>query len=148
MQREKTGGNRMQGEITHRGIVKEHSSTKIIVSIMSQSACAACHANALCSAADVKDKEIEISHFSGDYHIGQQVEIVGRTSQGIKALFLAYLLPFLLVMVVLIGSGLIIKNQGITGLLSLGVLVPYYLILYLMRNHIQRNFEFEIKPIE
>lgn len=140
----------MSGEISHKGIIKALSAQRILVEIINESACSACHAKGMCSAADMKEKEkeIEINHFSGKFHVGQTVEVVGKTSQGFKALFYGYLLPFLLIMIVLITLTSLQFSEGISGLLSLSILIPYYLILYFTRNRIRKSFEFEIKPLQ
>lgn len=137
----------MSGEISHKGIIKSLTDQQIVVSIVNESACSSCHAKGVCSAADMKDKEIEIRHFSGDYRVGQSVQIVGKTSQGFKALFYGYVFPFLLIMLVLITLTSLQFSEGISGLVSLSILIPYYLILYLTRNKIRKSFEFEIKPL-
>lgn len=137
----------MSGEISHKGIIKELSGKSIIVGITNESACSSCHAKGVCSVADMKDKEIEINHFSGDFHIGQSVEVVGNTSQGFKALFYGYVFPFILIMIVLIIMTSLQFSEGASGLLSLSILFPYYFILYLTRNKIRKSFEFEIKPL-
>jgi len=137
----------MSGEITHTGIVKKLSEKGLIVSIINESACASCHAKGACTAADMKDKEIEILHFNEEYSVGQHVKIIGKTAQGFKALFWGYLLPFLLVLTILIASTVIGFSEGTSGLASIAVLVPYYLILYLFRNTMKKSFEFEIKPL-
>jgi sigma-E factor negative regulatory protein RseC len=138
----------MSGEISHKGIIKEFSKKGIIVGIIAESACTACHAKGACSASDMTEKEIEIDHYEGEFQIGQHVLVTGKTSQGLKALFLAYLLPFILVMAVLIVSSGLTGNEGLSGLLSLGILVPYYLILYVFRNRLKRSFDFEIGPLQ
>ena len=137
----------MSGEISHKGIIKELSDKSIIVGIINESACSSCHAKGVCSVSDMKDKEIEINHFSGDFHIGQSVEVVGNTSQGFKALFYGYVFPFILIMIVLIIMTSLQFSEGTSGLLSLSILFPYYFILYLTRNKIRKSFEFEIKPL-
>jgi len=138
----------MQGEIEHKGIVQKISEDKITVGIISESACASCHAKGACTVADMKEKEVEITRFSGSFHVGQQVTIVGRSLQGFKALFYGYVLPFLIVIVTLIASVLITNNEGLSGILALGVLVPYYFILFLCRDRMKKIFEFEIKSIQ
>jgi len=137
----------MSGEISHKGIIKSLTDQHIVVSIVNESACSSCHAKGVCSAADMKDKEVEIRHFSGDYKVGQSVQIVGKTSQGFKALLYGYVFPFLLVMLVLITLTSLQFSEGISGLISLSALAPYYLILYVTRNKIRKSFEFEIKPL-
>ncbi len=137
----------MQGEISHKGIIKELSDKRIVVGIMNESACASCHAKGVCTVADMKDKEIEIHYFEGDFQLGQHVNIVGKTSQGFKALLYGYLLPFILLMIVLIASLTVTGNEGLSGLLALGITIPYYFIIYLFRDKLKRNFEFQIKAV-
>lgn len=137
----------MVEEISHEGVIKQLSEKKITVGIITESACASCHANGACTAADMKDKEVEITGFTGDFHIGQHIWIIGKASQGFKALFLGYLLPLILLIVVLIISLNLTDDEGTSGLLSLSILIPYYIILFLLRNNLKRSFEFVIKPL-
>ncbi|WP_163712066.1 SoxR reducing system RseC family protein [Mangrovibacterium lignilyticum] len=138
----------MSGEITHTGIIKKLSEKGIIVGIINESACASCHAQGSCTAADMKDKEVEIHHFEGNYSVGQQVTVIGKTSQGFKALLWGYLMPFILLLTVLIITTSLNISEGIGGLLALAILVPYYFILFLFRNRMKKTFEFEIKPLQ
>lgn len=137
----------MNEKVLHEGIIQDVSENKIVVSIINASACSSCHAKGACLASDMKEKEIEIQHFSGEYLPGQRVNIIGQTSQGMKAVFYGYLLPFLLVLGVLILSISLTNNEALSGLLSLAILLPYYGALYLFRNKIKRSFEFEIAAI-
>jgi sigma-E factor negative regulatory protein RseC len=138
----------MSEQITHTGIIKKLSEKTIIVGIINESACASCHAKGACSAADMKDKEVEIHSFGGAYTVGQHVTVVGKTVQGFKALLLGYLLPFILVLSILIIATASETGESTSGLLSLGSLIPYYFILYLFRNRLKKSFEFEIKPLQ
>lgn len=126
------------------GVIREVSENKLIVVIVNASACSACHAKGACLASDMKEKEIEINHFSGEYHIGQHVNIVGHTSQGYKAAFYGYLLPSLLVFITLLLGVSLSQSEALAGILSLAILIPYFTILYFFRNKLKRTFEFEI----
>ncbi|MGE4586412.1 MAG: SoxR reducing system RseC family protein [Mangrovibacterium sp.] len=137
----------MAGEISHKGVVKEFSPERVVVTILAESACAGCHARGVCSAADLSEKEIEITPCGTEYQPGQQVLITGKTSQGFKALFLGYLCPFILLITVLILTLSLTGEEGLSGLLALGTLLPYYLIIYLLRNKIKRSFDFKIGPL-
>lgn len=128
----------------HAGVVQEVSENKITVIIVNASACSSCHAQGACLVSDLKEKEIEIHHFSGEYHPGQQVNIVGRTSQGYKAAFYGYILPFILVFATLLLSISLTSGEGLAGILSLAILIPYYAALYFFRNKLKSSFEFEI----
>lgn len=131
--------------IKHKAFIKEVSDTSLKVSILNQSACASCHANGACTMADVREKEVEIGSFRGNYTPGQEVCVVFRESLGFKALFYGYILPFLLVLCVLIITFSITGNEVIAGLTALAVLLPYYITLYFFRHFFKKIFKFELE---
>ncbi len=119
----------------------------LIVSILNQSACSSCHAKGACSVADFQEKEIEITHFSQKYQPGQEVTILFRETQGFTALWFGYLMPFLLVLFTLIIAVSLTKNELISGLLSLAILIPYYITLYFFRAYLKKVFKFEVEEM-
>jgi sigma-E factor negative regulatory protein RseC len=66
-------------------------------------------------------------------------------SLGQKAVLMGYGLP----LVVLVGSIILflslLNHEGLAALLSILMLVPYYLILYLFRKRLQKEFRFRIE---
>jgi len=132
--------------IEHKGIVTEISANSVFVELTVMSACSACHAKAMCSF-DSAQKIIEITNPSENYEIGEVVNVVMKESLGKKALLLGYMLPF----VVLIASLVILSatgmREGLAGLISIAMLAPYYLVLYLCKDKIQRKFNFNIEKI-
>lgn len=94
---------------------------------------------------EFQEKEIEISHFNRQYSPGEEVTVIFQESQGFKALFYGYILPFLLVMITLIGMFSLSNNEIASGLLALGVLIPYYTTLYYFRHYLKKIFNFEIE---
>ncbi len=134
----------MEEKVLHAGIIQEVTANKLTVVIVNASACSSCHAQGACLASDMKEKEIEIYRFSGEYYPGQQVNIVGHAAQGYKAAFYGYVLPFILVFVTLLVAVSITHSEGFAGIASLAILIPYYTALYFFRNKIKHSFEFEI----
>jgi len=132
--------------IEHKGIVTEISSQSVLVELTVMSACSACHAKAMCSF-DSAQKTIEINNPTGIWEKGETVKVVMRESMGKKAVFLGYLLPFIVLIVSLIIFNLAGINEGISGLLSIGMLVHYYLGLYILKDRIKRVFNFNIEKI-
>ena len=61
-----------------------------------------------------------------------------------KALFWGYLAPLILVVAVL--SGLILAgfSEAVAGVAALFSLLPYYLVLFLLRDRFKRTFVFKI----
>jgi len=97
--------------------------------------------------ADMQNKEIEIDTPVQDFQTGENVEITGKETQGLKAVFLGYLFPFFIVLITLILLLSITNDEAISGIGSLVSLIPYYFILYIMRNRLKKTFTFQIKKL-
>lgn len=132
--------------IRHNGIVKKIDDAFFYVSIVSQSACASCHAKGACNVTDLNEEIVEIPRKSSmDQKVGDRVQVVMKKSLGTRAVLLGYIYPFLLVLVTLIIVSSITGNEGVAGLFSLGILLPYYLVLYWKRNRLKRTFTFSLQ---
>ena len=137
----------MSNYIEHEGIIVAQMSTeKYMVKIVQQSACATCKAATLCTVAESKEKLIEATATTPNYSIGDQVVVYGRTTLGYKALTLAVIIPLAIALTTLLITSYFISNEAVAGLASLAILVPYYGILWLLRNRIKQIFVFYIKP--
>lgn len=133
--------------VDHLGVIQGIDGSYIDVCITSFSACASCHAKGACSASDSKEKVISVFMPSHSHEVGDTVRVVMKQSLGFKALFWGYLLPFILVVTVLIALTTIEVSEGKAGLASLAILPVYYLFLYLFRDKVTKQFDFEIQSI-
>lgn len=136
---------KMSKTIEHIGIVKQLREGYADILIIQNSACSGCHAKSACTAADSAEKIIEVPYFQNDLKIGQQVTVVGAKSMGWKAVGYAFVLPFILLMAMLIGVGEVTGDELKAGICALSVLLPYYLILYLLRNKMKSKFTFTLR---
>lgn len=133
-------------QIEHIGTVERVMSHSLIVSITQETACSACAAAQLCHSADKKDKCMEIPCEDGAaYSVGQEVVIVGKLGLGLQATLWAYVFPLIVMMAVLIIVSHITGSEGWGAVVALASLLPYYIILYLLRGRMQRKFSFNIK---
>ncbi len=137
-------GNKID-RIEHEGVVEEVFPDKLIVNILQQSSCASCAVKGACNAAESTNKEVEISDFSGQFQQGEYVNVYFERTLGFKALFLAYVIPLLLLVTILILGTVIFEDEAIAGIVSLISLLPYYSILYLTRNKIKKEFSFRVE---
>lgn len=130
--------------IQHTGeiIAIENGMAKVL--IMQTSACSSCHAKSVCGASDKKEKIIEAEINSGNFNVGDNVLVVGQKSLGIKAVLLAYVLPFVLMLATMLITSTITEKEWIIGTSTLGVLVPYFILLRLMKDAIQAKFKFYV----
>ena len=134
--------------IEHQGIVSGVTGKRISVNLLNTSTCSSCHVNSFCNVAETDNKTIEVNNETGNrIRKGDKITINYEKTMGPKALFLGYVIPFFLVMAMLLMAMELSGNEALSGLLSLAVLVPYYLALYLFRNKIKTNFAFKIKTI-
>lgn len=132
-------------EIEHSGIITAIRGDLVWVKIISESACAACHARGSCMAADMQEKEIEVKGGGLSLTTGEEIGLIMSLSQGFKAVFLGYLLPFLILFTGLILFDMVGMNELTSGLLAIGLMPPYYLIIYFLRDKIRKDFVFSIR---
>lgn len=137
----------MSESIEHNGVVDRIEGNVVFVRIVQQSACSGCHAQSMCSASDSKEKIIEVVDNSGQFKIGEGVKICGQSSLGLQAVVLAFVIPLVLVVLAIaVGTGLQWKDT-ISGLCGLLLLLPYYIMLYVLRDRLKRRFIFTLKKL-
>ena len=139
----------MVTNIKHLGIVENINGSRLKVKIVQSSACSACSVKGHCSASETKEKIIDVYNKNNvPCQVGERVMIVGTTSMGMKAVLLAFVLPFIVLLLALIISlKLTGGDEAVSALGSLGTLVPYYLIIYICRNRLSRSFMFILESI-
>lgn len=129
-------------EVKHDGTVQSIDGEWLKVSIISNSACASCKVSQACSVSEMAEKVIDIHRNNVAYAIGESVVVSLSETSGFKALIIGYMIPFLLLLTTLIVTSIFTENEVIIGLSSLLILVPYYFILFLLRNKIKKQFSF------
>lgn len=137
--------------VSHDGRVVEIGEETMSVEIVSQSACAACHARTACAISDEKIKVIEVPldvHLmTAGLNVGDPVRVILKPTLGLKAVWLAYVVPLAL----LLASILIFSICGVkeiyVGLFSVIVVIFYYLVLSLFRNRLAKVFTFTVEKV-
>ena len=132
--------------ISHEGVVTKIADNELEIKILAQSACAACHAKSACGMGEQTEKILTVPRPKDkDFSLNQKVNVRMAIGQGNKAAVLAYLIPILLLLAVLficLGLGL---SEGLSALISIVALIPYYIILYLRRDKLKQKFEYTIE---
>ena len=135
-------------KIAHEGVITKITDEELEIKILAQSACAACHAKSACGMGEQAEKILTVPRPEGqEFHALQKVNVIMGVGQGNKAAVLAYLIPILILLAVLfvcLGLGL---NDGLSALISIIALVPYFLVLYLRRDKLKKKFEYRIEPL-
>lgn len=131
-------------EISHEGIVESVHGDSVEISILPSVSCAGCQAARSCSVNVTGKKIISLT---GNYNVtpGERVTVSMDTSMGFSALALGYLIPLLIVITTLVILSLLSVNELTAGAVSVGILIPYYLILYLSGRAIGKRYSFKLK---
>ena len=135
----------MAQDIRHQGVVDSIDGQDIIVRITQSSACGGCQARNICRAAESKEKLVEVRCAdAGSFDVGQTVTVAGAESLGLKAVTFAFGLPLLLLLAVLVTAVAVVGSEKVAAIAALGILVPYYVVLFLLRDRIKKDFQFRI----
>lgn len=133
-------------EISHKGRVVSVTPEVTTVEIVSESACGACHAKGLCSLGDSKVKMVEVPTSGwSDIRPGDEVEVVFKASMGHKAVLLAYMIPLVLLVAVLLVAVSAGVGELYAGLAAIAAVAVYYFGLWLMRGRLRNEYIFNIK---
>jgi sigma-E factor negative regulatory protein RseC len=132
--------------VTHTGVVESKNNNGIKINFTVISGCASCQIKGNCNMAEQAEKDIFVECNPDTFEIGQKVIIAMKASLGMNAIFLGYVLPFVVLLLTMIISSKYIKDEGLVGIISLTVLAPYYAGLYLFRNNIKKKFSYHVKP--
>ena len=134
--------HKVTNTIEHQGVIITIENNIAHVKIEQTSACASCHVKEMCGASEKTEKIIDARIVDNTLKIGDQVTIIGQKSLGFQAILLAYVLPFVVIIVALFIVNAFTNNEVIMGTCALASLIPYFAILRLMRNKIQAKFQF------
>ena len=134
----------MKNYIEHTAIIKDIRSDHLQLNLLNVSSCAGCHAKSVCNVTESDAKTIEVPIKKGSYKIGQEVKVVIDKSLGPKALFIGYLIPFLLVIFLLIVMTSLGGNELQAAVISMSILLPYYFLVFLFNDKLERIFEMRV----
>lgn len=130
--------------ITRTGVVQSIEDRKVVVKIARSGACSSCQAKGSCTSFDSGEMMIMVDRMdAGEVSPGQAVSVEMQSSAGNRAVFYGYILPCLLVVITLV-LAVNFTSDGVAGLISLGILLPYYTALYLFRDKLGKKFRFTI----
>ena len=134
----------MSKKIKYRGVITEIHSGNLQVEIRDETACDVCAARKSCCMSGKREKRLDIPFASGDYRPGDEVTVVGKTSMGLKAIFIAFVLPLMLILVILMGASSMGANEQQAALISLSAMILYFFGIFLLKNKIKQTFTFII----
>ena len=137
---------RKKDEIAHEGRIVEINPEFTTVEILSSSACASCHAKGLCGMSEEEKKLIIVPTDPYTvYEEGEIVDVMTKKSMGLKAVWISYVIPLLILLILILSLSPVIGNEAYTGLAAIGGVALYYFIIWLIRDRLENEFVFYIK---
>jgi sigma-E factor negative regulatory protein RseC len=133
--------------IRHEGIVLSINGEKAHVQIVQTSACSACKARSMCMSSESQNKEMDAIMLE-PMKIGDKVEVEVRERLAWKAVLLAYILPFIVMLAIIAILDFATDwSEAVVGTLSLCGIALYYIGLSVFRNRLQKQFSFTVRKI-
>ncbi|MBR4738486.1 MAG: SoxR reducing system RseC family protein [Bacteroidales bacterium] len=129
---------------SHDGVVTAVKPDRVTVTIEAVSACATCAAHGRCGFADSKEKSVDVPLAADSketkFEVGDAVTVHIDESRGMLAVWLAYVLPALLILAAVAGLSLAHLPEWAVVAGAFAALGLYILILYLRRRHVESHF--------
>lgn len=133
--------------IRHEGVVTAVNGRFAKVTIVQTSACSACKAKSMCMSAESQEKEMDVEMLES-MKIGDRVEVEVRERLAWKAVLLAYILPFFVMLGVIVLLDFMTDwSEAVVGTLSLCGIAVYYIGLNLFRNKLRKQFSFTARKV-
>ena len=135
-----------KNEIAHMGRILEITPDFTTVQIVVSSACSACHAKGLCGMSEEEDKVIMVpTDPYSEYNVGDEVKVKTKMTMGLKAVWISYVIPLAVLMILILSLSSFIENELLTGLFSVAGVAVYYFGVWLFREKLSDEFVFYIK---
>jgi sigma-E factor negative regulatory protein RseC len=138
--------NKMADKVTHTGIIDSIDGDCIHVRILQASACGACRIASHCNASDTREKYIDVkAPYASKHHVGESVVISTDGHTARRATVIAYVIPLVLMVLTLVLVLRFSHNEGMAALSGIGILIPYYFIVFLLRKKISSEVKFQLE---
>ena len=134
----------MSSNITHDGVVIKTEGTKVTVRFVQSSACSGCHAKGICSSQDSAEKVVVAEGYGVPYQVGEAVNIIVSNRMAWQAVRYAFAIPLVVALVVLF-CAVPLWGEIAGCLAAIGILVLYYLVLFLLRHRLGSEVEFTLE---
>ena len=131
--------------ISHLGEVTQCKGDRAIVQLIQHEACHSCHIKEFCGKGEGKVVHFEVSQ--NNLSVGDQVSLQISPSIGFKALFWAYLFPFLLILIVIIGGSMLAIAEHWLGITALFILLPYFFGLSRFKRILKSQLNLQVKKL-
>lgn len=134
-----------KNEIAHPGRIVEIDKDFTTVEITVSSACSSCHAKGLCGMSEQEDKIIMVpTDPYTERKVGDEVTVKTKMTMGLKAVWISYVVPLAVLLILILSLSTIFESDYLTGLVSIAGVALYYFGIWLFRDRLSNEFVFYI----
>lgn len=130
--------------IIQQATITKIDDDKLFLSICRAEACGACKAQSACSSSG-GGKEIILENDGRQREVGDQVNLKISRHQGFLAIMIAYLVPVALIIGILMWLQWLALSEVISGVITLAVIVVYFILLRVFRSKFETELTIEIE---
>ena len=135
-----------KNQIAHKGWIVDITPDFTSVEIVASSACSECHAKGLCGMSEDQEKIIMVPTDPYKvYSVGDEVTVLTKMTMGLKAVWISYVIPLAVLMILILSLSSVIGNEVVIGLVSVAGVALYYLGVWLLRDRLADEFVFYIR---
>lgn len=128
--------------IKHDGVVETVDGHRVKVRITQLSACGGCQLAGHCNASEMKVKYVDALSPTRQLAVGQPVVVSASLETAWRALLFSFILPLFLMLAVLLTTLIAGFAEEKAGASALGILLPYYIIIWACRDRLERKIAF------
>ena len=135
-----------KNEIIHSGKIVDITPDFTTVQIIASSACSECHAKGLCGMSEEQEKIIMLP--TDPYtprQVGEEVQVKTKMTMGLKAVWISYVIPLVILMILILSLSGVFENEALRGLAAIAGVGVYYFVIWLFRDRLKNEFTFYIK---
>ena len=134
-----------KNEIAHTGKVIDVTPDFTTVEIIASSACSSCHAKGLCGMSEEQEEIIMLpTNGFDDFKVGDEVQVLTKMTMGLKAVWISYVIPLIILMILILSLSPVFKNEYLCGLAAVAGVAIYYFGIWLFKDRLSTEFVFYI----
>lgn len=134
-----------KNEIVHTGRIVEINPDFTTIEIVVSSACSECHAKGLCGMSEQQDKVIMVPTDPYEARkVGDEVQVKTKMTMGLKAVWISYVIPLAILMILILSLSVVIENEFLRGGIAIAGVGIYYFVIWLLKDRLSDQFEFYV----
>ena len=136
----------MKEEVSHTRRIVSITPSFTTVTFVSHAACSSCHAAGLCGMAEYAEKSVQVpTDPYASYSVGEEVEVVLKATMGLKAVWISYVIPLFILMILVLSLSMLHVGELAAGLSGIAGVAVYWGVVWLLRDRLRNEYVFTIR---